>query len=484
MCPCIFGHSSGNYLPFPFIFCIVSDMILKKTSQREIKWCVPTWNADTQAYNMLVQVLGQDADAFAQCSVGNGYYQWFHKINTLKSLEEFDQDIQAKAKLKISELAAKLEKKLPSIADSIIKYPSDDYIFCSTEGGLHVVLAGWGFVSIGKTSPKPTIEDLPMPGNVHPVRVAFVKNGFPVPARSFFIKNAHTRNEYMTDKSGFYCIGMTIKPGVEIILIDKRTQKPFTLLVDESREDYFLDVTDEDALVNMITDFDITVTNQEGTMTPDYPLIVNNDAVTSGYDGVIRFSNVTFCEAKNQVHVKNADGDETIYYLSEDSSKNHFIYTWNQRFRSLLHVMVMSDNGEKLSKHSVKISVEGTVKDFVSNEEGVVFVEDLSPNTDIVVIDGSNPNNYVDVHLDRGDNNVVLKIPILKPKMVRIGLHDSDSSPLCDTLVTITTTAGTFTYCTDSAGDIWMPFEYFVNKKKVKFSFVYRGMRISKNASL
>lgn len=459
-------------------------MILKKTSQREIKWCVPKWNADTQANNMLAQVLGQDAEAFAQCSVGNGYYQWYHKLNSLKPLSKFDEQVQVQAKLKIAELSAKLEDKIPGVAELIVKYPSDDYIFCSTEGGLHVVLAGWGFVSIGKPIPGPTIEDLPSPVIEHPVRIAFVKKGSPIPLRSFSIKNVHRENENKTDSEGYFCIGVSMKPGVEFTVIDQRTQKVFHVLVDHSQEDYLLDVTMEDGLVSRVTDYDITVVNQEGTLTPDYPLMVNNDSVTSGYDGVIRFSKVSFSETKNQIHVRNLDGVESVYSLSEDPGLNHFTFIWHQHFTSSLCVRVENEVGTGIPNYLLKISAEGGNKEYYSDNEGLVNLDDLTPGTDVIVVDGRDSDNYGEIHLERGANSLLLTIPTPKPKMVRIGLHDLDESPLVRVPVALITSVGSYTYTTDADGNLWIPFEYFANKGKVKFSFEYKGEKITKNVSM
>ena len=318
----------------------------------------------------------------------------------------------------------------------------------------------------------------------HPVRIAFVNKGNPVPCRKFVIKAKHIDNHYETSPDGFYKVGDTILPGTSFDVIDSPTGHQFVVNVD-TRVDYLLDITEAERTLIRHTGYTLTVVDQDNIPQPNYALTINNVSECTDGKGCVVKTHLDFTYASNILHVKDKAGNKADFSLNEDASLNQFLFRIKIHHDCWLVVEVIDAEGKHKEGHEVCVSLPNRSITSSTNTNGIVRIDSLEEGTEVKVADGADPSNIVKLTLQRGENKVVIKIPpsipaSVEPVMVRIGFFDIDGSPLQNIEITLDTPTGQYKKVTDDKGNIWLPESSFVHKKKVRFSFIYNGKRVTR----
>lgn len=111
------------------------------------------------------------------------------------------------------------------------------------------------------------------------------------------------------------------------------------------------------------------------------------------------------------------------------------------------------------------------------DEKQEIYLFDITEkrkDTPVVITPPNTPKEQVsEVNPEEIPEKKPEKKPEEKPLTVRIGLHDIDGAPLKNLKVKITTKKGVYDMVTDNDGNVWLPKENFIHRKKVKIKFSY-----------
>lgn len=450
---------------------------LRKITQSQLNWRVKTLNRGDHAYNFIRQHLGSDAISFARMRIGADYYLWTSDELNLIPFDKLDAAQRQMANALLADLKSRTASALSSfdhsVVDALCCYPDESFLYLAQDGS-HVVIAGWGFSNYKKQPPQTLIDDLSR-DKAHRVRIGFINKGQLVPHRNFVTKHSLSTNNRETGDDGFFLVGEKIKPGTKIAVTDVLTGKNAVIVVNDTQEDYTIDVTVEERPVQRKTYYDIKVVNQDELPSPHYELKINDRLYTTDSRGIVEFHDVVVDEANNTVHVSDIDGNSETYHLLPDIAQHHFVFKHEEKFISSLRIKVQYEDGEPVEGCPLDIIVGDTTLKRTTNADGLVDLEQMEPDSLVHIESMGEISGSADVTLKRGSNEVVITLKPLAPKMVRIGIADYEKHPIPYLAVKVKTPLGEYDMTTDDQGNVWLPATNFVHRKKVQISFTYNG---------
>lgn len=224
-------------------------MKIKEVASNEIHWSIRRWNEGKQANDELRKRLGDTAKYFASCNIGHGYYQWNSNIIgqwlPLNNATPEQQELVAQRVEAIKqEVLAKIPEE-PELAEQMLEVPTIDYYYFRTlpEGGVDVVITGWGYRNFKKDPPFRITTAQKKPSK--PTTISFAIDGVKQPNRAFTLKAAWTSNpvEKHTNDEGFFTFVEPI--GTSLEFVDVATEKKFSIQVSDSKSEIVFDITDK-----------------------------------------------------------------------------------------------------------------------------------------------------------------------------------------------------------------------------------------------
>ena len=224
-------------------------MKIKEVASNEIHWSIRRWNEGKQANDELRKRLGDTAKYFASCNIGHGYYQWNSNIIgqwlPLNNATPEQQELVAQRVEAIKqEVLAKMPEE-PELAEQMLEVPTIDYYYFRTlpEGGVDVVITGWGYRNFKKDPPFRITTAQKKPSK--PTTISFAIDGVKQPNRAFTLKAAWTSNpvEKYTNDEGLFTFVEPI--GTSLEFVDVATEKKFSIQVSDSKSEIVFDITDK-----------------------------------------------------------------------------------------------------------------------------------------------------------------------------------------------------------------------------------------------
>ena len=121
-----------------------------------------------------------------------------------------------------------------------------------------------------------------------------------------------------------------------------------------------------------------------------------------------------------------------MFDLHRDAKDNFFQYTVQQSFSSSLEISVSFEDGHIADNQPLYITTnqKQTLK---TDSQGMLFLENLEPNSKVSITDPNNPSNTHELILERGHNNcefTINKIPPAPEQQVTIRLLNEKKEPI------------------------------------------------------
>ena len=449
--------------------------ILSKESFSKIQYVIPGQNYANIYARLVLELPAEDSSLFSKILLRGDGAEWVVDDD----LAYFPY-VQASAEEK-ELIAISLDEKKQSVLNKLkaltysgelLTIPSTDQIFYCKDamGNISVKLTQWGFKQPKNKDNIDVISTLiAQPRSLVQSQVIVAirySDGQPAANESFSMGLFGSTVPFNTDENGRFCLGQLINGKPFTIKDGKGNEKAFT--VNPSMELY-------EAEFPLYTNYDITVSNQEGTVCPDFNLVVNDKPMTTNSEGKLYIKDV-FLTPKLTVEAAHLETNhKEIYTLSRDPEANHFNFVYSEKFFSSLNVQVRHEDGEGLPDFRIKVGNEK----YVTDSYGHLHLEGFEAGNTVRVADATESSNFVDVELQRGDNSVELIVKRPEVAMVRIHMIDRKDKPLQNLPIKLQRKnkedlEGT----TDADGNVFFPASMFSDGERIRITCHINGRRM------
>lgn len=443
--------------------------ILSQESFESISYLIQNQSYGNIVARMEVDLHPVDAHFFARIRQEGNRGTWYTDVpgdyRTFKEATPQEQELIAiEMEERKQSITAIMQAKMPYIHNVFI-IPSENQIFFRKDenGDIRVTLAQWGFKANGEAGSEDILSAIiARPRTLSQTDVwiqVLYSDGYPATRQTFNLHlfNALKERSFQTDDEGKFHLGNLIN-GKDFHVNDGVGHEK-QIVVTTGQTLYVIEFP-------LYTNYEIVVQNQEGTKKEAYRLLLDGVPFVTGDDGSVHVDHVLL-EPEKQITVKDETGHSEAYLLARDG--NCFLFRVMDRFTSQLEVKVSFDDGQPIPDRKVRV---GTTE-YVTNEDGLIIVPDLEPDSTVHVQDVDDPSVFVDKQLERGGNKVELVIEKPKPQMVRIRLFDVEGNPIPNTCLRFETKLGPLEAVTDQDGAVFFAKELFTDKEKVKLRFEY-----------
>lgn len=408
----------------------------------------------------------EDVSLFARIQIDGNSAQWFvedkAEYSCISEASPEDrlaalQDLKVRKERILQRLSGKVK-----YADLLFVIPDEDQIFYTHRGGrVEALLCQWGFRRRNAPGAHDVISFLldatPDPPKTADIRFrALYSDGKPAAGLPLTLDWVGT-TEFVTDAEGFRSLGSMLE-GTAFTILDATGRRfPFTV---QAGVDVY------EAEFPLYVEYRIRVVNQEETPKPNYPLDVQGVTLRSD-DNAMVFPERVLLGPSTKVEVSDETGHLERYQLAREG--NDFTFVVTDHFSSALRIRCRWDDETPLEGCRVLVDQE----EMVADENGCIFLSDLTPGRTMTVCPADNLSDSHTVTLERGENEVEIVREKEKPQMVCIRIRDYDGSPLPNVHLRLKLAKGPYEADTDDQGCVYLPESLFQDKEKVRFSFDY-----------
>lgn len=446
--------------------------ILSRTQISKIRFLLPGLNY-SNVHAALQGLLPEEyASIFAKINVSGAQAAWsvdddlqYSTLDTASDMEKEEvADIIAERKNEI-EILLKNNVQFGKCCGELFAVPSAANIHFShgSNGGLTVVLSQWGAKNKSSETNTDVIQSLlVMPRSYFFSSYLEVKykKDVPAPNEKIDISFFGEPKSFLTDGDGVIAMGR-LRSGLTFVASKGDIRQTYNVSDSDNRFEL---------VIPRYTSATVTVLNQKDEPVPGYKLIIENVTYTADADGEMHTNQFEYIQDEN-LNILDSSGfrNNDVFKLEWEESRNKFVYKIVEHQKSSLTINVMYDNADPAAEYPVTLrnKVDNSIIELVSDDDGVVFLDDLITDDEILVTDGKMQSNNLSVKLNKGCNNCVLTVEREREKMVFVRLHNLDGSTMEGIKIKVKLKSGEMELETDSEGCIYIPASEFTNGEKV-----------------
>lgn len=445
--------------------------VLSKASFDKILYVIQDQNYANVYARLVLELPSIDSSCFAKILMRSDGAEWVTEDELdYRSFSEATEEEKELIAIELENRKKSILGKLNSFsfASNLFTIPSTDQIFFYNDGlgNISVKLTQWGFVFPRSQDEIDVISALlAKPRILVQSQVTVLvrySDGLPAVNEPFNLLLFGSTVPFKTNNEGHFDVGYLINGKTFAISDGKGNEKSFT--VEPTIEYYEVEFP-------MVSSYDITVSNQEGTLCANFSLLVDGSRYVTNDNGCIRIDDVVLTPKMTIEALHEETGHKEIFKVVRDPEENHFKFVYNERFYSSLDVIARYEDGECLPYFKMKVGMN----EFEADEYGSLHIDSLDPDTTIRVASAMDCNCYVDVKLQRGDNKVELVLQRPKEKMVKVCLTNKDGNPLQNMPIKIERKAGDLEGITDAEGCVFFPAALFSDGEELKLICSYKG---------
>ena len=416
-------------------------MDIKKTSVNDIYQSIQKGQDIQELYKKLSEALG-DNNPFAKFSIGSGFYVWSHPSGQWQCLADAEGIEQEMVNSAIVELHKQVAKKVgEKTADAIFTVPDESYIFYNNDGsGVKLLYTGWGFKKPVRTIGRPDIDSVE---KRIPVDICFSFDGERLPDYEFGIQLPKQLKQLKTNEEGLYHFN-NLKVGENYLFKDLKSGRDFTLVVEEGKSLYEFDVT-------TYTNIEVKATI-DGQPLADEPLTIDYNgqtiSLTTGEMGTIG-TQVTLRPGEpftatmrdnTQSGVLEPEGNLVTFEFESEKPPLPPIIEEEEPTPPpppptflMPHILIVGDQGYIGTRYPISVEYHGTVTNYVSDDNGFVYLPQMENGQQMRVNDGLNPDNIADYTLNCNQDEYIFHVPYVpnnEARDIKVMVRDKDNKPI------------------------------------------------------
>ncbi len=418
-------------------------MDIKRTSVNDIYQSLKKGQDIQEIYKKLCESLG-DNNPFAKFSIGNGFFVWSHPSGQWQCLADADGIEQEMVNNAIVELHKEVARKVgEKTADAIFTVPDESYIFYNNEGSdIKLLYTGWGFKKPVRTVGRPDIGEVE---KRMPVDICFTFDGERLPNYEFGLQLPKQLKQLHTSPEGLYHFN-NLKVGESYFFKDLKTRRDFALVVEEGKSLYEFDVT--------------AYANIEVKATLDGEPLAN-ERLTIDYNGkTIELATGEMGKTMTQVPLREGT---PFNVTMRDNTQNGSLQPEGNlmtfEFESekpplppvieeeeptppppppqptflMPHIRIVGDLGYIGTRYPISVEYNGTTTNYISDDNGIVYLPQMEGGQQMRVNDGLNPGNIADYTLDCDQDEYIFHVPYVpndEARDIKVMVRDKDNKPI------------------------------------------------------
>lgn len=390
-------------------------------------------------YAKIQEVLNaEEASVFCQIERKRNECLWYGEeswnyrpLSGLSEEEKFNlSDILAEKKAEVLP-KLKTNKVLFPHAEALFSIPSEEDIYQvqKPDGTVGVALSRWAIkLTLSSENADPIIKLINIPKPDHyPVSVAIrYSDGAPFASEPFFFYyQDNSAKRLKTNEKGHFQLGQ-LKEG-----------RPFVIrqLKEDSEEQRFI-VDKEQSVYPVIfpryIDFSVLVINQEGTpmVNQEIHLIKSGEerVYRTGEDGEFLVESVLLDNERIELTTFGGDFSQT-YPLNIETEQ--LVFRLEEKMFGELTLLVKDQHDKPYGNYLVKVEEDEDTSDYRTNKEGRVELGAVEYKKELSFVDGKDPDNKIDYTVQKGAQEVVLRVdrPVIPPVKVRLLNHKKEPIP-------------------------------------------------------
>ena len=273
---------------------------------------------------------------------------------------------------------SKLKNSMP-YWEKLFVIPTQDCIYWhkSDDGIMNVVIAKWGFENRTIEAQTDIISEIitaPRPLTQIPVVIDFrFSNGEIASELEFYLYIFNNQKRCKTDKDGRYSIG-SLFAEKQFCIEDMAGTQKFDFTVNSS--------VDYRIIFNLITDYSITVLNQNGSPVSDCLLVVDGKNVITDSEGKY-IHNGYVLASNSKVVVEHKGNIIGSFSPTKEPEKNNFVVRIEEKVikPETITIKLRGYKGEPLSEMPFKVKTNKGIIEGVTDKLGNAII----PSTGFVV---------------------------------------------------------------------------------------------------
>lgn len=395
-------------------------MKIKEAALKEIHWLL-SWNEGQQANDRIREKLGDSlSQNFARVNVGGNAHVWTVNINgkwiPLTNAQPTEEML---VRQRWDEIKQEVRTKLsaePDLAEKILTIPNEEYVFYQIDaaGQVKVLITGWGSTNHKKPiigNQRVEVEDK----GAHPVSIAFTIDDEKVPNRNFFIVTSLKNVPHTTDANGDYALGK-INADTTIEFIDEPTGKRFNILTDRSTPEYTFDITERINVRIEASHDNEPISGEEASIDyhgRTYKVMLEAGQAAMGlalYPGEVctaRFRGAMQQQQLNPAgHTFRFDSNTPPPEPEPEPEPKP-----EPEVNIKPHLLIQGDKGFIGKEYPISVEYEGKRTDYISNQDGIVELPEMTCGHEMKVTDGYNPGNITTYTLDKDQLEYIFHVP-------------------------------------------------------------------------
>jgi|GEM_PF-1864330 len=390
-------------------------------------------------YAKIQEVLNaEEASVFCQIERKRNECLWYggeswnyRPLSGLSEEEKFIlSDILAEKKAKILP-KLKTNRVLSPHAEALFRIPSEEDIYQvqKPDGTIGVALSRWAVkLTLSSDDADPIIKLINIPKPDHyPVSVDIqYSDGAPFAKEPFlFFYQDNSAKQLKTNEKGHFKLGQ-LKEGRSFVIRQ---------LNEDSEEQRFI-VDKEQSVYPVIfpryIDFSVLVINQEGTpmVNQEIHLIKNGEEriYHTGEDGEFLVESVLLDNESIELTTPGGDFSQT-YPLNIETEQ--LVFRLEEKMFGELTLLVKDQHDKPYGDYLVKVEQGEDTSDYRTNKEGRIELGAVEYKKELSFVDGKDPDNKIDYTVQKGAQEVVLRVdrPVIPPVKVRLLNHKKEPMP-------------------------------------------------------
>lgn len=464
-------------------------MDIKRTSVHDIYQSISKGQDPQDIYKRLNDILGE-SNPFAKFSIGSGFYVWSHPSGDWQSLADASSVEQEMVNNAILSLRRQIAEKVgEKTADAIFTVPDDSYIFYNNDGGnIKLLYTGWGFKKPVRTTSGPEI------GTVEkrmPVDICFVYDGERLQNYEFGLYLPKQLKQMQTNGEGLYHFN-NLKVGESYKLKDLKSGRDLTLLVEDGKSLYEFDVTSYTSIDVQATldgepivgeQLSIDYKGQTHTLTTDESGRASLQVAL--HEGT-PFS-ASMREQRQDANIAPSGNEVLFAFESErpplppeiDEPDDPTPPSFPPPALFSPHIHIVGDNGFIGTRYPISVEYHGTVTNYVSDDNGMVYLPQMESGQQMRVTDGLNPDNVADYTLDANQEEYIFHVPYTlndENRDIKVMCRDKDDKPIrCNYIRFVQETPNGRNerlFAPDAQGNVYFSKEAFAVGPEIEATFI------------
>jgi len=217
-----------------------------------------------------------------------------------------------------------------------------------------------------------------------------------------------------------------------------------------------------------ITSATIKVVDQLGELLLNKDILISyqgaETAYNTGQTGIVALNYIECGKTITAIESGNTKNTQT-YTLSREH--NDFTFVCNRTLYADATIKVIDGNNNLQKHYKVLVDYDGQQKEYSTLEEGIIKLDRLQAGKEIKITDLNKIDNFIIGSIQLENNEFIINITREAPKFVKVRLVDHRNKPMPATLIAFEHNGKKREEITDADGYCTMPFEDFVDGKKV-----------------